>query len=101
MGIDELKRWHWMAIGLLLGAMFGGSRVYFREPNMSGPRSYVRDQFEEVLWRNVDIRNLVLHPPLNGQEWVTGELYRRDTPNNGPRLQRVRKNTTQPAQEWP
>lgn len=101
MGIDELKRWHWMVIGLLLGAIFGGSRVAFREPNMSGPRSYVRDQFEEVLWRNVDVRNLVLHPPINGQEWVTGELFRRDTANNGPRMQRVRKNATQPAQEWP
>jgi|GEM_PF-2146155 len=101
MGIDELKRWHWMIIGLLLGAMFGGSRVYFREPDMSGPRSYRRDQFEEVLWNRVDIRNLVLHPPMNGQEWVTGELYRLDRPNNGPRLAPQRRNSTQPAVERP
>jgi len=81
MGLEYLKRWHWMIIGLLFGAIFGGTRIMFRDADPGGERSYDRAQFQEMIRRGMEVRNLVLHPPIDGQEWITGEAkkYRNGT----------------------
>ncbi len=76
MGLEYLKRWHWMIIGLILGAMFGGTRLMWRDEDPEGDRTYDRLQFTDMIKRGMQVRNLVLHPPIDGREWITGEAFR-------------------------
>ncbi len=101
MGLENLKRWHWALIGLLLGAMFGATRAYWRDPDPGGDRSFGRNQFADAVGRGMEVRNLVLHPADDGKEWLTGEYYRLTSGNIGGRFRPQRKGTTQPAQERP
>ena len=66
MGMENLKRWHWMIIGLLFGAMFGGTRVFWRDVSDNVERSYDRNQFAEYIDRGMEVQKLVLHPDIDG-----------------------------------
>ncbi len=92
MGLEYLKRWHWMIIGLIVGAMFGGTRLMWRDADPGGERSYDRLQFSDMIRRGMQVRKLVLHPPIDGQEWVTGEAlkYKNGTFSNQP-VRRAKK----------
>jgi len=91
MGLEYLKRWHWMIIGLILGAMFGGTRLMWRDADPGGERSYDRQQFADMLKRGMQVRNLVLHPPIDGQEWITGEALKYKNGTFSANLQRGRR----------
>jgi len=56
--------------------MFGGTRVMWRDADPGGERSYDRKQFYDMVRRGMEVRNLVMHPPIDGQEWVTGEALK-------------------------
>jgi hypothetical protein len=90
-----------MIIGLLFGAAFGGTRLFWRNSDVDVERSYDRTQFEDVVRHGTDLRNLTLHPSFQGQEILTGELYKLKNDRFGPRLRYQRPGTTQPAQERP
>lgn len=92
MGLEYLKRWHWAVIGLILGLVFGGSQVMFRETDPGGDRTFDRRQFEAYLARGMQVQNLVLHPTLDGQEWITGEVFKHENGSlTAPAPRRVRR----------
>lgn len=91
MGLEYLKRWHWMIIGLIVGAMFGGTRLLWRDADPGGERSYDRQQFADMVKRGMQVRNLVLHPPIDGQEWITGEAFKYKNGTFSANIQRGRR----------
>ncbi len=107
MGLENLKFWHWMIIGVLVGVGFG--YVKSQMTDVSGPtvRSWDRGQFHEALGERgttLAVRKLVLHPANDGQEWVSGEIYQRKegpfsiyNPNARRGNFRWRNATSQPA----
>ena len=102
MGLENLKRWHWMIIGLLFGAMFGGTLVFWRDVSDNVERSYDRNQFAEYIDRGMEVQKLVLHPEIDGQEWISGEWYKLEGGRQmGARLRPQRAGSTQPAQVRP
>jgi hypothetical protein len=75
MGLEKLKFWHWMIIGVLIGVGYGWVRTQFRDADEPEVRTWDRRQFSDALNQGAVVRNLVLHPMVDGQEWVTGEIY--------------------------
>ena len=70
MGIEDLRRWHWVIIGLMLGAALGSTRVFFG-PDLDSPGSYSQPLFERKLRETLAdgtpaLRGLVVHPPGSG-----------------------------------
>jgi hypothetical protein len=105
MDLLDLKRWHWMLIGLVAGALWSASRLFygFDLPNDDGPVTLQRN-FAWLLvaterapaivldeGSNIYLSDLQLHPPVTDAEpgagratkasgtpvqWVTGTLHR-------------------------
>jgi hypothetical protein len=70
MGIDELKRWHWIVISVFVGLILAYTRTSMEPPR--GPRSTKAPQFEAELIRpplktgESFVKNLTVYPPING-----------------------------------
>jgi len=103
MQLESLKRWHWIVIGLLLGLMLGGMRVYwgpdfdqykdlelqrvqFDTDLLNGPPttetlSHIDRRFGRGLRRMPGFfDSMVVHPPVRDApdgNWVTGVFHRK------------------------
>lgn len=75
MGLERLKFWHWMIIGVLVGVGYGFVKTQLLVAEETSEHTRDRGQIEHDLQRGAIVRNLTLHPPVEGQEWVTGEIY--------------------------
>ncbi len=67
MGIESLKRWHWIVIGALLGLTVGYSQtVVGFDPLRAEPRALAQQLFEEELHQRVNgrpkLKNVTLYP---------------------------------------
>ncbi len=51
MGIENLKRWHWMIIGGVLGCILAGAQIYFQETilNFFTHKNFSQQEFENVV----------------------------------------------------
>ena len=77
MGLEDLKRWHWVLIGLLLGAALGYARVWLGDARPPAERVYVSQE-----WFEQELRK----PPESGLEAfprVKDIEVRRDGGDNG------------------
>jgi hypothetical protein len=81
MGIEDLKRWHWIAIGIVLGAVLGGARLMVApdETNSADTRISA-ETFAYGLGqstggeRNLPLfRHIVVYPTQEGLDYVTAE----------------------------
>jgi hypothetical protein len=90
MGIENIKRWHWCVIGLLVGAGYASIMLWAGEPEPEGRQMIAPVVFEEHLTRMWDpntrsaigrIDNFVVHAPVsipgNGG-WVTAPFLTYD-----------------------
>lgn len=98
MGLENLKFWHWMIIGVLLGVGYGYVKSQFPAETQDGVRTRDRGQFQQDLASGAILRKLVLHPAVDGQEWLTGEIYLRP---NGSVFQTVRPQPPGGRRWWP
>jgi prepilin-type N-terminal cleavage/methylation domain-containing protein/prepilin-type processing-associated H-X9-DG protein len=79
MSIENLKTWHWLLIGAIIGLLVGYASTFAgpdRDSVMRAPLT--AGQFAENLGRDIDgqpfIKDVVLHPAHGGQNFVTGEV---------------------------
>ncbi len=77
MGVETIKRWHWLLIGLALGAVAGYVWMlprFERDPVMRRPLT--ADQFASITHspriRSGALTDLVVHPSRDGHNFVTG-----------------------------
>jgi hypothetical protein len=81
MGIEDLKRWHWIAIGIVLGTVLAGARLMVDpdETNSADTRISAETFVYGVGQKtggaaNLPLfRNIVVYPPVNDLDYVTGE----------------------------
>ncbi len=81
MGIEDLKRWHWIAIGVVLGIVLAGARMMV-DPDETDSAD-TRISAETFVYgvghttggqANLPLfRNIVVYPPVNDLDYVTGE----------------------------
>ena len=81
MGIEDLKRWHWIAIGVVLGIVLAGARMMV-DPDETDSAD-TRISAETFVYgvghttggqANLPLfRNIVIYPPVNDLDYVTGE----------------------------
>jgi hypothetical protein len=78
MGLEDLKRWHWAGIGLVVGLAFGGVRVFYGPDLDSGVvrRLNTARQFERGLIQPPNARDkindVVVYPAdAEGRVWMT------------------------------
>jgi hypothetical protein len=74
MRIEDLKRWHWVVIGIVAGLALG---YLYASVEPQVPRSIGQQTFERDLTRKLDsghaiLSNLVVYPPKDGVAVVTG-----------------------------
>src|SRR5204863_9350861 len=79
MSIENLKIWHWLLIGAIIGLLVGYASTFAgpdRDLVMRAPLTAA--QFAENLGRGIDgqpfIKDVVIHPAHSGQNFVTGEV---------------------------
>ena len=79
MYLDELKRWHWAVLGLIAGLAAGYAITLWHSDHDSVVRRPLSAELF-VAYANVppakprSIRNLVVDPPHDGSNYVTGEV---------------------------
>jgi len=94
MGLDELKRWHWIVIGVLVGLVLSLTRTSMEPPH--GARSTKSPQFEADLVTpplksgDASVKDLIVYPPIekvypvefklrtpskDGRGWVYTQWY--------------------------
>jgi hypothetical protein len=110
MDLQELKRWHWMAIGLLIGGLWAATQLFYGITVDDGDPDTLEGPFEMAVMStkeapsfvdffengNVYVSDLCLHPagpdisadadrahPKQAQ-WVTGTVGRRRFSRSGP-----------------
>jgi hypothetical protein len=78
MKLRNFRQWHWLAIGLLTGLLFGGVRVAFGPAYLDSPaRTLSQPLFERGITAPPGaafrVGDLVVHPPdARGVYWITG-----------------------------
>jgi hypothetical protein len=81
MAIEDLKRWHWIAIGVVLGTVLAGARLMVDpdETNSADTRISAETFVYGVGQKTggeanlLLFRNIVVYPPVNDLDYVTGE----------------------------
>src|SRR5437660_181550 len=83
MAVENLKFWHWMLLGAIAGMLVGYASTLTgpeRDPLMRQPMT--AQQFAGQLGKVVDgqplMREIVIHPQRDGQNFVTGEILEVD-----------------------
>jgi hypothetical protein len=103
MDLQELKRWHWMAIGLLVGGLWAGTQLFYGITVDDGDPDTLEGPFDMAVMAtkeapsfvdffdngNVYVTDLHVHPPgtdtsvdadrghPNQAQWITGTVGRR------------------------
>src|SRR6476646_7712817 len=97
MHFEDFRTWHWMIIGLLVGALFGGVKLWqgpwfnsdqidsmdqlrFEHALIGKPDGGTKQtaQFNSYLTGKQLLKDVVVHPPMAGEPtgayWVTGKI---------------------------
>jgi hypothetical protein len=83
MGIEQLKHWHWIVIGMIVGVVLAYARFSHTGGQDFEPRAGLEAaRFEELAEsfgeaEHPPLLNLVVHPPIEGKNYVTGQYLRR------------------------
>lgn len=77
MGIDELNRWHWVVIGIVVGLMFAAIRVWaLSDPPPDGAAHSNALEFETQLMQpplkdgHPFVTHVIVYPPIEGKNPV-------------------------------
>jgi hypothetical protein len=81
MGIEDLKRWHWIVIGVVLGTVLAGARLMVQPDEMDSADTRISaETFAYGLGQSTGgsanlplFRNITVYPTQNGLDYVTGE----------------------------
>ena len=65
MRIEELKRWHWIVIGVVAGGLFALAQFLLRDPADATAQHMKQGVFEHEL-----LESATSHDQLNGQRWA-------------------------------
>jgi len=77
MGIEDFKRWHWIAIGLVVGAVLAYTRMQFAPGDTGGVRRTISAvDFAQNLGRKTSkgemwMTDVVIYPPFENKTLVT------------------------------
>jgi prepilin-type N-terminal cleavage/methylation domain-containing protein/prepilin-type processing-associated H-X9-DG protein len=72
MGVEDLKLWHWIVLGAVLGALVGYASTFAgpdRDPILRTP--ITAQQFVDLVNQEGTLHEIVIHPPRDGQNFVT------------------------------